>query len=121
MLCWKSVILQEFSMAARGALPHLPHSSVPPHRSPIVPQLTPSAAQVVGTHSHLCSNEHISSYSVVALNAHVPQVRSTPQPSVMVPHVAPRVKHFAATLRTQAICQWCPSESSCDGQALLVY
>jgi hypothetical protein len=60
---------------------HVPHMIVFPQPSEVVPHLAPSAAQVVGLHSHLVTLQ-------VNGAAQLPQSSLPPQPSSTIPHSA---------------------------------
>ena len=61
----------------------------------MMPQSTPSAAQVVGTHSHFRPAVQTSTY--VLLDGQLPHSKEPPHPSSIVPHVAPCVAHTGST------------------------
>src|SRR5580700_2988253 len=67
----------------------VPQSSMPPQPSPLVPQLTPSAMQVVGTHE---VPQTLGTGGVPAPHTwfpvHMPHMRMPPQPSLIDPQLA---------------------------------
>jgi len=74
-------------------LGHLPHASVPPQPSDTEPQLSPSAAHVVGVQPHWFGTPEPPH---ICPDGHAPQLRVPPQPSGAEPHVSPRPAHVFA-------------------------
>jgi hypothetical protein len=77
-------------------LPQVPHESVPPQPSLMVPQFLPCAAQVVGT-------QDVQTLLVQLWPApHVPQVSAPPQPSPTVPQFLPCAAQLVHTGKATA-------------------